>query len=303
MPSNINLYKTRFLQSFILLTVGFLGFSIADLCSKILQDHYRIYQVLTVSGFIGMSVTGVWLYAQHGLKSFFPKNLKQHLIRAVIVMMTAFSMVSALRTLPFADFYGVVFTAPFILLILSVLFLKERVGWRRWLAVCVAFAGVIVLAGPQFSTMGMGFVFAAMGALCVALNIISLRKIGHGAPMALYAFYPSLFITVFNSAGMLLTDSYIPFEWEYIKEFSIHGPAALLGTICCALGYARAPEASAAAPFVYTQIIWGVLFGWVFFHAVPDNTTIVGLVMIIAAGCYSIWRDYLHGHNHAVMPD
>lgn len=304
MFANLSSYKIRILQAVGLLILGFLGFSIADLCSKILQEDYRIYQILFISGSFGMVVSGTLLFLRHGWKAFFPPNVFLHILRGGVTLGTAFCMVSALRTLPLADFYGVVFLSPFIMLILTVLFLSEKVGWRRWSAVAIAFTGVLILAGPQFNTFGEGFVYAMLGALCSATSVILLRKIGHGAPLLLYGFYPSLFIALFNGAAMIATDSALPLTGDHTVYFFFHGPAAMMGVICTSLGYARSPEASIVAPFMYTQIIWGILFGWLFFAAVLTPTTVAGLALIIGAGCYSIWRDYHRAHDDTKLtPD
>ena len=304
MPTKLSDYKSRILQAVGLLILGFLGFSVADLCSKILQEDYRIYQVLCISGSFGMIVSGGFLLMRHGWKTFFPPNVHLHIIRGIVILGTAFFMVSALRTLQLADFYGVVFLSPFIMLILSVMFLKEHVGWRRWAAVVVAFSGVIVLAGPQFNTFGEGFVYALLGALCSAASVILLRKIGRGSPLLLFAFYPSLFIVIVNGIMMMVTHTSLPLQGEHAVLFALHGPAAMLGVVCTSLGYSKSPEASIVAPFMYTQIIWGILFGWIFFNADLTPTTIIGLVMIIGAGCYSIYRDYHRAHDHTpILPD
>ena len=303
MSLEINVYKTRLIQAVGLLILGFFSFSISDLCAKLLQNHYSIYQILAVSGGSNLIVTSIWLWMRHGVKSMMPSNWPLHALRGGIILGTAFFMVSALKTLPLADFYGIVFLSPFFLLILLVLFFKEQVGWRRWLALTVAFGGVIILAGPQFGHIGIGYAYALGGAIFVALSIIALRKIGHGAPLPLYAFYPSLFIATFNIIMMLVTDSYKPFQMDDIVFLCLHGPSVLLGIICTSTGYARAPQASVVAPIVYTQVIWGVLFGLIFFNTLPTETTFMGLVLIIGAGIYSIWRDYKQGQNHAVAPD
>jgi drug/metabolite transporter (DMT)-like permease len=304
MQTEINHYKTRIIHAVLLLMLGFLGFSVADLCAKLLQDYYKTTQVLFISGFIGVVINGAWLFLSYGAKAFIPSNLPLHLLRAAIICGTAFCMVSALKTLPLADFYGVSFLSPFMLLILSVIFLKETVGWRRWLAVAVAFSGIFILAGPQFDHVGTGIAFALGGALCAASSVIALRKIGHGSPLPLYGFYPSLFIAATHGTAMIIQGDFLTIRMEDFPVFAVHGPAAIVGIIATSMGYAKSPEASIVAPFMYTQIIWGILFGWFVFHVVPTETTAIGLTLIIAAGCYSIWRDYRKKHEHMpVVPE
>ncbi len=289
-------YRTRTFRAIGMVTLGYFAYSIADLCSKLLQQHYSIYQVLGVSGLIGMTVTGVWVLVKYGPRAFFPHNLHIHLIRAALILATSYFAVTGLRTLPLADFYGIVFMSPFWVKILAVLMLKETVGWRRWVATAVGFSGVLILAGPQFSTLGEGVFFTALGVFCGGFNVIALRKIGGDAPLPLYGFYPFLLIAGFNLVALAITGKYLPFEMDYLPAFAIHGPSVVVGILAIAMGFAKAPETVVIAPFQYSQIIWGVLFGYVFFHNLPSHNTVFGLALIIGAGLYSLWREYRRKH-------
>lgn len=297
MPDNINSRKALLLESITLVVFGYFAYSVADLCSKKLQEVYSVYQVLAVSGIIGLAITGVWLFARYGLKSFFPANLKAHIFRGLLVLGTAYFMVRSLHTLPLADFYGIVFIIPFFVMILAVVFLNEKVGWRRCAAAMVGFLGILVLASPQFNHIGEGVLCALLGAFCAAANIVMLKKIGHGAPIPLYGFYAFLAITLFNVSVMAAHGFYKPFEAAYLPYFAVHGPVVVLGLLCISIGFAKAPEAVVVAPFQYTQIIWGVAFGWFFFEALPTANTWIGLSLIIGAGLYSLRREYRRAHH------
>jgi drug/metabolite transporter (DMT)-like permease len=290
-------YKSRTLSAIFLVIVGYLGFNVADLCSKILQDHYSIYQVLGTSSLLGLIITATWLKTKHGWSAFFPSNIKLHIVRAFLVLGTAYFMVASLKTLPLADFYGIIFIMPFMVMMMAVLLLKEHVGWRRWTAAAVAFLGVLIIAGPQFNNIGQGIIFAFMGAFFAAANIIALRKIGHGLPLALYGIYPFTLLIVFSMIGLIATDSYVPVRIEDVPMFLTHGPSVVFAMICMSTGYAKAPETAIVAPFNYTQIIWGILFGWIFFQNLPTTTTWAGLSLVVLAGLYSLWREYKISHH------
>lgn len=297
MSDNILSRKAALLESIALVMFGYFAYSVADLCSKKLQEAYSVYQILAVSGIIGLVITGVWLFLRYGAAAFFPANLKAHIVRALLVLATAYFMVRSLHTLPLADFYGIVFIIPFFVMILAVVFLNEKVGWRRCAAALVGFSGIVILASPQFDHIGEGVLCALLGALCAAGNIVMLRKIGHGAPIPLYGFYAFLAIAVFNVAVMAAHGFYTPFEAAYIPYFAVHGPVVVLGLLCLSIGFAKAPEAVVVAPFQYTQIIWGVAFGWFFFGAIPTMNTWAGLALIIGAGLYSLRREYRQAHQ------
>lgn len=297
MPDNYLTHKARLLEAIGLIVVGYFAYSVADLCSKKLQEIYSVYQILAVSGTVGLIVTGAWLLIRHGSGAFVPHNLKSHIFRALLVLGTAYFMVKSLHTLPLADFYGIVFIIPFFVMILAVMFLGEKVGWRRCVAALVGFSGIIILASPQFDNIGEGVVYALLGAACAAGNIVMLKKIGHGAPIPLYGFYAFLAITVCNVLMVEFSGGYKPFEAAYIPYFLIHGPVVIFGLLFLSIGFAKAPEAVVVAPFQYTQIIWGVVFGWYFFGALPTTATWIGLSMVIGAGLYSLWREYRIAHH------
>lgn len=299
MTQDISPPHKRTLHAILFIVVGYFGYSLADLCSKILQEHYSIHQVLGASGLSGLAITGIWLFASHGYRAFLPPRMKLHLLRAVFVTGTAYFMVRSLHTLPLADFYGIVFVMPFIAMALSVLILGEKVGWRRWLAASVGFSGVLVIAGPQFQQIGEGFICALLGALCAAANIICLRKIGKDQPLALYGFYPFLLIAVWQIGMLIQTKSFVPFQVADLPYFLLHGPVIVMGIVMVSVGFARAPETAVVAPFHYTQIIWGVLFGWIFFHTLPTHTTWIGIALVTGAGLYSLWREYI-AHKQSV---
>ncbi len=289
--------KVALLESIALVVFGYFAFSVADLCSKKLQESYSIYQVLGTSSSIGLIITSLWLFIGYGKRAFFPANLKLHLIRALMVLGTAYFMVRSLQTLPLADFYGIIFIVPFLVMILAVALLKETIGWRRWMAAVVGFLGIVVLAGPQFDHIGEGIVCALIGAFCAACNIIALRKIGAKGPVPLYGVYAFAAIAGFNLSMMVATGVFKPYAVEYLPYFLIHGPIVILGILGTSMGFAKAPEAVVVAPFQYTQIIWGVLFGWFFFQALPTANTWIGLALVIGAGLYSLWREYRRAHH------
>lgn len=290
-------YKSQALGAIFLVVIGYFGFNIADLLSKILQNHYSIFQVLATSSFLAFSISALWLKVQHGWKAFFPPNYKAHIIRALFICGVVYSMVASLKLLNLADFYGIIFIMPFLVMILSVIILKEHVGLRRWLAALVAFTGVLIIAGPQFSNIGLGVFLALMGALFAACNVITLRVIGKKNPVAFYGVYPFALIFIISMTGLIATGSFAPIQTSDIPYFLLHGPAAFFGTTAISVGFTKAPEAAIVAPFNYTQIIWGVLFGWMIFGNLPTMTTWAGLCLVIAAGLYSLWREYKISHH------
>lgn len=278
------------LHAILLTLYGFSAFAMGDTLAKWLVQSYSVHQILATSSLIGLVCTSGWIMARQGAKGFIPGNLKLHLIRGMVVAFIALFVVNALARLPLADFYGIVFLSPITVLMLSVLFLGEKIGLARLLTVIAGFVGVLIIAGPQFAQANTGIAFALAGMLCASVGSILARKIGPASGGALFSFYPSLLIFCIN-APLAAFD----FHWPPAPElglFLVHGAFILMGHFGISLGYARAPEASQVAPFHYVQMLWGIAFGYFLFSDIPSVSTLAGSVLIIGSGLFLIYREH-----------
>ncbi len=294
------LYKKRTLESIGLIILGYFGYAVSDTVAKILQAHYDVFQVMGLNAVLALCILTPWILHKYGIRAIFAPNLKLHFLRAAFVVVTAYMMVSSLKLLPLADFYGIAFTIPFFTMFLAIVILKEKVGWHRLAAAVVGFIGVLVIAGPQFDHIGKGFILALSGAVFASCNIIVLRKIGSNAPIPVYGFWPFLFLATVSGIALLINGEARTIQTEDLKFILLAPPFTVLGIAALSLGFTRAPDATIVSPFHYTQIIWGVSFGWLFFQTLPSATTYMGIAMIICAGCYSLWREYKRKHH---IPD
>jgi drug/metabolite transporter (DMT)-like permease len=272
-----------------LILLGWTSFSVGDVGVKILAKDYTIWQIMATTSGFSILILGSWIYFKHGLKGFIPHNKGWYFLRTLIVACTALSVVNALPYIPLADFYGITFAAPFLILILASLFLKEKVGWHRWLAVCIGFAGVIILAGPKFASFNTGYILALSALFFIAVGTIVLRKVGSKDPLPLYGFFP--FVAIFMIVFPLSIPNFQAPPIEHYWLFALQIISIIGGQIFIAFAIASAKETASMAPFVYIQIIWGTLFGYFIFGDALSNESLYGLPLIIGAGLYMIYRE------------
>lgn len=281
------------LKAVIIVVFAYLGFSGADMFSKMLGQVYDVHQILVTTSSIGILITGFWVWRSLGWRGFIPpEKAGAHLLRAVCVAFIPLCVISALKLMPMADYYGIAFCAPFITLVLSYFFLGEKIGLWRWGCVAAGFVGILIIAGPQFDQFGLGIAMALFAATCVAASIIAVRKIGPKAPRPLYVFYPFVAIFLMNIGFIPFVDELRAVPLGDYWQFAALVTLVMLSQYGFAIGHATASEAAVTAPFLYTQIIWGLLFGWLVFGDIPVPTTWIGVAIVIAAGLYSIWREY-----------
>jgi drug/metabolite transporter (DMT)-like permease len=194
----------------------------------------------------------------------------------------------ALRYLPLAEAAAITFVAPVLVTALSGPLLGERVSRRQWAAVTLGFIGVLVIIRPGGGMLTHASVLPLMTALLFALYQIMTRKLaGRENP------FTTLFFTAL--VGTLAASLMLPFGWQTPSLIQ----SALMVAIGCLGGLGhflliRAVEIAsptALAPFIYTQLVWSTLLAFIAFGEFPDLVSLLGMLVIIAAGMFAVnWR-------------
>jgi drug/metabolite transporter (DMT)-like permease len=189
--------------------------------------------------------------------------------------------------LPLADAMTFWLATPIYVTALSSILLRERVGWRRWTAVVVGFVGVILAMRPSAASFTGPALLGVIGAIFYAGVLLATRSLRNTADPILIG--GPLF------GSMLLGAVTLPFAWvtPSLLEAAVFVAIALLfiaGAFCSNRSLRLAP-ASVVVPYQYTMIIWGVVFGYIFFGEVPEILTIVGAAIITGAGIYIFMRE------------
>ena len=281
--------KGESLRIILIILAGWSLFSFADITTKYLSTDFNAPLILTFSGLLATSILVLWISFDRGWKGFLSPNWKWLVARGACIGITATGVVNALALIPLADLYGITFSAPFISVCLAYTILKEHVGWHRWLAVVIGFIGVIILLGPQFGTMNKGILYAVIATTTIATGSIIIRKIGKNEYLPLFILYPYIGILAVNLPMALPTLELPPAPAIWI--FIANALCVFGGQLFVTHAIAHAKTIASVAPFVYVQIIWGVIFGYFFFAETPTSATIAGLILIVSAGLYMIYRE------------
>jgi drug/metabolite transporter (DMT)-like permease len=212
-----------------------------------------------------------------------------------------------LAALPLADVESLRFSGPLIITLLSVVMLGEQVGPRRWLALAVGFAGVLLIVRPGAATFNMGSIFILISVLFYALNVMLTRRLRTTDSSATMAYYSSLVyliaafvlaplaVVVGEPAGAHPSVAFLFRSW--VMPTWVDGAIMLgLGLVwaggmyCMARAYSLA-LASVAAPFEYLSMPINVLWGLVFWREIPTWTTIAGALLTLSSGLYVLYRE------------
>jgi drug/metabolite transporter (DMT)-like permease len=273
-----------------LLCVGV--FSLMDAGLKTLSAHYPPFQVAALRGASSLPWLLAWALATTGVAPLLRVRWSLHLLRGGlgIAMMGAF--VYALRTLPLSTAYSIFFVAPLLITALSVPFLGERVGPRRWIAIAFGLAGVLVVLRPTtqgiFTSAGLAVLLAALGYSVSAITVRVLARTDSTQAMVVW-----LMLLMAVGAGLLAIPQWTPLRaadgWLIVGI----GVAGALGQYAITEAF-RLGEASLLAPLEYTALVWGVLLDATLWGVLPDAVTWIGAAIIIASGLYLLRRERVH---------
>lgn len=274
-------------QGILLALTSFAMFTGMDTAVKLLSGPWHVLQIMLFTSGGALLMTFVVALARGGLHRLKTRVLRRHLARWAFSFVSTMLVFSSLGRLSLADVYAILFTSPLIATALSVPFLKEQVGWRRWSAVMVGFAGVLVMLGPAGGSEPIR-ILVLLGAFLHACGTVFLRWMRSGEPVETFALYGNLMTVLIAGLAM-------PFV-GVMPSFQETGIGLAAGVIAGAAfmllvhAYHQA-EAGIIAPFQYSQMIYGLIVGFLLFGDVPTRTTVLGAVIVAASGIYVFRRE------------
>ena len=281
----------------ILLSSLFLGTS--DVTSKYLSAtlpsieiawiRFLVFALIMVPAM----VPGSPLYAMQTTRPAF------QLLRGVALVVSSLFFITGLGFLPVAEASATGFVAPLFVTALSVVFLGESVGLRRWLATAVGLIGVLIILRPGSNAFHPAALFSIVSAFAWACTLIMTRMMS-GTDRAITT------MTYSSIAGVCILTALVPLVWVAPSWHDILfgifiGVASTAGQWIVVLAF-RYADASVLAPFSYTQLVWVSILGFIIFGEVPDIWTVTGAAFIVASGLYTAHRERVRRSQLLALP-
>ena len=285
---------------------GFACLSIGDAVVKTMGGEWpgtAIGALRYAFGTLGLAIA---LAVVRGRAGFVCPRPWLQLGRGFTVAVASIAFFMAVQAMPLASATSIQFTSPMLTALLSALFLKERAPGAVWIAIALAFAGVLIVLRPEISALGLAALLPLLSALGMASLIIFNRVASRDAPLLEMQFLGAAAATPFLGVAVVLGHAsgmpalHVPLpDWSILLRC---GVVALTGTISHFLIFMATTRASAAviAPMVYVQLFVAAGFGWLWFGDVPDLPALVGAALIVAGGLY-LWHDQ-RGTKNMVEP-
>ena len=279
------------------LTILAIGlFTVMDTIGKALMASYPVPQVVWARYFFqfGWMLLLIPRVGVIGLAR--TRRPGMNVARGLLLAVSTLFMFTAISFVPLADAYTITFTAPLLVTVFSIPLLGERVGWRRWSAVLVGFVGVLIVIRPGIGMAHWALALPLVTALGFAIYQILTRKVAGVAGETSIAM---LFHLAWIGAAVM--SALVPFFWQKVGPLDWLPMAAMgalggLGHLILIRALTIAP-ASLLAPFVYTQIAWALVLGYLVFGDLPDAWMLVGCAVIVASGLYVFYREAVLGKS------
>jgi drug/metabolite transporter (DMT)-like permease len=286
---------------------GTLIFSVNDVSIKFLSGGYALHQVILIRAIVAMAfIFAVIQLSERGWSQIGTRRPRAHLLRVGIVMLSNVTYFTGLAVMPLADAVAVAYVSPIVITLLSILFLGERVGPRRWAAVIIGMVGVVVMLRPGAGVIQPAAILVLISAVLYAVGNLLARYMGSTESAMTLSLYVQLgFIVVSMAMGVTVGDGrfaseegimaflFRPWIWPPLADWPIFlatGLSVGIGGMMVTQAY-RTTEAGLIAPFEYVGMPMAILWGLVVFGTFPDAVSWLGIALICGSGLYVIWRE------------
>lgn len=285
--------------SAVLLAVGAVAlFAIADVIAKYLVQRYPVPLIALSRHGVQAAVMVAVLAPRRGRGILRSAQPWLQVVRGVVFVASSLSFIASLRWLPLGDATAIIYTTPILVVLLSVALLGERMTPARWAFVAAGFVGVLLIVRPGGSILQGAALLVLGAAACYAFYQLLTRRLRGDDPLVTLL-YPALCGTLLFAVLLPFVYEPAPMPWPDVALILFLGAPATAGHFLFIHAFRRAP-ASALTPFTYSQLVFAVLLGWLFFDNVPDGWSLAGTAIIAASGLALAWHERRRGR---VLPN
>ena len=273
----------------VLMMAGMAAFTLSDSIMKLLGPQMPLFQTLAWRG-LGVSVVLALMAWRAGAfrVALTPGDRRLVLLRTLADTASTWFFLQALYHMPLANLTAIMQALPLTVTLGAALFLSERVGWRRLLAIAVGFLGVLLIVRPDAGGFDLYALFALLCVLLVTARDLLTRRMSRAVPSLTVALANAVAVMLFGVAGSM-TEVFTPPQGTtalLLLGTSVFIVAGYLLTVMAV----RTGELAVVTPFRYTGLIWALVLGLVLFGEWPDPLTQLGAALIVATGLFTFYR-------------
>jgi len=272
-----------------LISATYLLFTLLDGSAKWLVQSVPVLVVVWLRFLTHTLIASALLFPMRGLALVRTQHLRWHLARGLMFCAMTGMNFWALQYLQLTVTASIFFMVPILVALLSAPLLGEKLDAKRWAAILVGFAGVLVIVRPGSESFHPAMLLSLANAVLYAFFNMMTRKLAAYDPPETIQFLPAVVATLVLAPFALAAweSPHGWFEWLLLCLMGVFGGT---GHYLLAMAHRYAP-ASTLAPFLYQQILYMAIFGYLVFGSVPDTAVWIGAAIVIASGLYLFSRE------------
>jgi drug/metabolite transporter (DMT)-like permease len=249
---------------------------------------FPIGEVLWVRSAVSLVVCSALILPRRGLAVFRTSRLGDHVKRGLSQSLSQSFILIAMSLMPLASAVAINFSAPLFATLLSIIWLRERVGWHRWATLIVGFLGVLIVTNPGVSSLQIGAAFALANAILFATVTVAVRRMAQTESPQTLTMYQMVVITGFTSLTLPL--GFVMPSWIDAGLMILCGVGNAIGQYWWTKALHLAPT-SAVTPFSYLSLVWAMMLGFLVWGDVPTLGLMVGSAIVVGSGLALLWRE------------
>ena len=273
----------------LMMCAGFL-FATLDSLAKQLTYVLPVVQIVWARYVVQTTLMTGYVTYSSGTRFLHTRRPVLQVLRGLALLSASLCMYLSLPHIPIADATALVFFSPMVVTLLSVVFLKEKIGLHRILAIGVGLAGVMLIIEPGFGSTGPYHLLPLAAAVINAIYLMLTRQLAGAEESAATQFHTTAVGTVVLS--FFVYSVWVPPSATTVALLVALGAMAAAGHFCVVRAFSHAP-ASLLSPYLYCQVIFAALYSMFWFGDQPRPMMVAGAALLMASGLYIWWRERL----------
>ncbi|MEZ5754416.1 MAG: DMT family transporter [Paracoccaceae bacterium] len=277
------------LRGIALMVASMALFAVEDMFLKLAAADLPVGMVIFAAGAFGAPIFMLMARAEGG------RTLNRAALHPAVLarnageMVATFAYINALAVVPLSTVSAVLQALPLAVTLGAAVILRESVGWRRWSAIAVGFAGVLVVIRPGFDGFRPEALWVLVTVAGLALRDLATRAIPRDCTSAQVSAWGLLSVTLLGAVMMV--------QGGVMRPDALQAATLLGAVVFGSVGYwlvvsaSRTGEVAVVAPFRYTRLVFAIAIGWAVFAETPDMPMLIGASMIIGSGLYALARE------------
>lgn len=279
------------LRGIIGISAANLLFLINDVLIKLASDELSLGQILFIRGLFATALLIPIAYAAGAMRHIRSIWHWALALRTIAEIFSAILFILALFNMPIGNINAILQVVPLMVTACAALFLRERVGWRRWAAIGVGFVGVMIVIRPGLDGFDAWSLVALASMVFITLRDLATRLMPRGIPVLLVALVTAIAVGLTGPVYSAAAGETWLLPSGHAILLIAGSTVFLIGGYLLAVDFMRHGDIAVVAPFRYIVVLWAIVVGYIVWGEVPDAPMIIGTALVIASGIYTLHRE------------